>query len=144
MLKALHVAAAVLLLGNVVVTGVWALVLFRHRGRQSFGPAIRAIFVTDLLFTAGGGTLLTVTGILLAVRGGYRVLETPWLMHGIGALALSTLLWLVFLLPDQGRMKRAAEGDDTELRRAFVRWNAIGWVATLLLFAGLAAMVLRI
>lgn len=141
-MKTLHVLGAVLLLGNVTVTGLWALYLFRHRSRVPWKPVARAIMWADLVFTVGGGTLLTVTGILLAMRGGYRVAATPWLRHGIAALALSTLLWLMILVPDQFRMERLPEGDP-RLGRIFLRWNLVGWLSTLLLYAGLWAMVSR-
>jgi len=143
LLRVLHVAGAVLLLGNVTVTGVWANYLYRARGSVPFRPVARAILWTDLIFTVGGGTLLTVSGILLAVRRGYSVSGTPWLRDGIAALVLATLLWLVVLLPDQLRMERAGSGDDQTLRRTFRRWSAVGWAATALLYYGLWAMAGR-
>jgi uncharacterized membrane protein len=142
-LRVLHVAGAVLLLGNVTVTGVWAAYLYRARDRISFRPVARAILWTDLIFTVGGGTLLTVSGILLALRRGYQVAATPWLAKGIGALALATVLWLGFLLPDQLRMERAAPDDDQTVSRAFRRWSVVGWAATVVLYYGLWAMAGR-
>ena len=141
LLKLLHVAGAVLLLGNVTVTGFWATYLYRDRRRVPFAAVARAILWTDLAFTVGGGVVLTVSGILLAMGHGYRVAETPWLFKGIAALAVSTLLWLAVLLPDQWRMERLAPGDDAALRRLFLRWSVVGWTATLVLFYGLWAMV---
>jgi uncharacterized membrane protein len=143
LLRVLHVAGAVLLLGNVTVTGVWAAYLYRVRDRIPFRPVARAILWTDLIFTVGGGTLLTVSGILLALRRGYQVAGTPWLAKGIGALALATLLWLALLLPDQLRMERAAPGDDAAVSRAFRRWSVVGWAATAVLYYGLWAMAGR-
>jgi uncharacterized membrane protein len=143
LLRVLHVAGAVLLLGNVTVTGVWAAYLYRARDRVPFRPVARAILWTDLLFTVGGGTLLTVSGILLALRRGYPVAGTPWLARGIAALGLATLLWLGVLLPEQLRMERAAPGDDETVRRAFRRWSLVGWTATAVLYYGLWAMAGR-
>jgi uncharacterized membrane protein len=142
-LRLLHVAGAVLLLGNVTVTGVWAAYLYRARGRVPFRPVARAILWTDLVFTVGGGTLLTVSGILLTLRRGYPVSGTPWLAKGIGALVVATLLWLAVLLPDQLRMERAAADDDEALRRLFRRGSAVGWAATAVLYYGLWAMAGR-
>ena len=141
LLRLLHVAGAVLLLGNVTVTGVWAAYLYRARDGVPFRPVARAILWTDLIFTVGGGTLLTVSGILLALRRGYQVAGTPWLAKGIGALVVATLLWLTVLLPEQLRMERAA--DDELLLRAFRRWSAVGWAATGVLYYGLWAMAGR-
>jgi uncharacterized membrane protein len=143
LLRVLHVAGAVLLLGNVTVTGVWAAYLYRARDRVPFRPVARAILWTDLLFTVGGGTLLTVSGILLALRRGYPVAGTPWLAKGILALGLATLLWLGVLLPDQLRMERADSGDDETVRRLFRRWSLVGWTATAVLYYGLWAMAGR-
>jgi len=142
-LRLLHVVGAVLLLGNVTVTGVWAAYLYRARDRVPFQPVARAILWTDLIFTIGGGTLLTVSGILLVLRRGYAVAGTPWLLQGIVALGAATALWLGVLLPAQFQMERAGAGDTEGLGRAFRRWSVVGWVATALLYYGLWAMAGR-
>jgi hypothetical protein len=54
---------------------------------------------------------------------------------------VSTLVWLVVLLPDQFRMERVADGPS--LRRLFLRWSVAGWASTAVLFYGLYAMVTR-
>jgi uncharacterized membrane protein len=141
LLRTLHIAGAVLLLGNVTVTGFWALYLYRARGAVPFRPVARAILWTDLVFTAGGGALLTISGILLVRLRGYPVLETPWLLKGIVALAVATLAWILVLLPDQWRLERLPPGDDVHLRRIFLRWSVVGWAATAVLFYGLWVMV---
>lgn len=143
LLRILHVTGAVLLIGNVTVTGFWATYLYRARHRVPFRPVARAILWTDVIFTGIGGAMLTISGILLTMRYGYRLADTPWLLKGIGALALSTLLWLVVLLPCQVKLERLGPAEDSELRRVFVRWSVVGWVATLLLFYGLWTMVAR-
>ena len=143
LLRALHVTGAVLLLGNVTVTGFWATFLYRSRSVVPFRQVARAIMWADVAFTLLGGSLLTISGILLVMTRGYRVMDTPWLGRGIGALLLSTLLWLGFLLPDQWRLERLDPGDDRTLRRLFLRWSAVGWMATLVLFYGLWCMAAR-
>ena len=54
-LKSLHVISAVLMVGNVTVTGVWATFYFRWRKDADFRLAARAILWTDLIFTFLGG-----------------------------------------------------------------------------------------
>jgi uncharacterized membrane protein len=142
-LRALHVTGAVLLLGNVTVTGFWATYLVRARHHVPFRPVARAIMWTDLVFTLVGGIVLTVSGILLTMRAGYRVIETPWLFKGIVALGVATLLWLLVLRPDQIRLERLPAGDDRSRRRIFARWSVVGWSATLVLFYGLWMMVAK-
>ncbi|MGH7631803.1 MAG: DUF2269 family protein [Gemmatimonadales bacterium] len=141
LLRVLHVVGAVLLIGNVTVTGFWAMFLFRRRSVVPFRLVARAILWADLAFTLVGGVLLTVSGILLIGIRGYVIGQTPWLAHGIGALAASTLLWLAVLVPDQWRLERMDPSDDRALRRVFTRWSVVGWTATGVLFYGLWAMV---
>jgi uncharacterized membrane protein len=142
-LRALHVTGAVLLVGNVIVTGFWATLLYRDRARVPFQPVARAILWADVVFTLGGGALLTVSGILLVRAGGYPVMETPWLFRGIVALVVATALWLVLLLPDQWRLERVDATDHAALRRLFLRWSAVGWGATGALLYGLWCMVTK-
>ena len=141
--RAMHLVGAVLLLGNVTVTGVWSLYLYRawRRGEVPFRPIARAILWTDLLFTIGGGALLTTSGVVMALRSGFPFLETPWLVRGIAALSLATLIWAVVLLPDQVRLERATTPET--IRRLFLRWAIIGWATTAILFYGLWAMATR-
>ncbi|MBA3260836.1 MAG: DUF2269 family protein [Gemmatimonadales bacterium] len=143
LLRMLHVTGAVLLIGNVTVTGFWAAFLYRARGSVPFRPVARAIMWADLLFTLGGGILLTVSGILLAMRLQLRVWDTPWLLKGIAALAAATLVWLVVLLPYQLRLERNPPEDERGLRRLFLGWTLVGWADTAVLFYGLWAMVGR-
>lgn len=141
-LKALHVIGALLLVGNVTVTGFWAAFLYRRRGHDvGYRPIALGILWSDLIFTFGGGALLTITGILMVKAGQLDWRGTPWLWTGIVLLAASTLLWLVFLLPDQVRMERHDGTDDRTFRRHFLRWSAIGWFSTALLFAAVWFMV---
>ena len=142
-IKTLHVIGAVLLVGNVTVTGAWSFYMYRHwrDGTLPFRPVARAILWTDLLFTAGGGAALTVSGVWMILRMDYPVLETPWLLKGIVALSVSTLSWLRVLIPDQLRLERAE--DPAMIRRVVLRWSVVGWASTLLLFYALWAMVTR-
>ena len=141
--KAIHVASAVLLLGNVTVTGFWAAFMYRHSraAGEPFRPIAKAILWSDLIFTLGGGAALTLSGIAMIVSGSIPVMQNAWLVRGITALALSTLAWLAFLVPDQYRLERAT--DPAEVRRLFRRWNVIGWISTALLFYALWCMVTK-
>ncbi len=142
-LKWLHIVGAILLLGNVVVTGLWALLLFRNRHVTGLRAISRGIMWTDLVFTLVGGVLLVVTGIVMAKSLGLPLMETPWIRTAIHLLGGATILWVLFLVPDQVRMERVAPGDDARFRALFIRWSIIGWFATALLFGALWAMVVR-
>jgi uncharacterized membrane protein len=141
--RALHVLGAVLLVGNVIVTGFWATFLFAQPPGVPFRPVARAILWTDLLFTVGGAGLLTFSGIQLILARGYSFWETPWLVKGVASLGLATALWVAVLLPDQFRLERLDAADADGLRRIFLRWSMVGWAATALLLHGLWVMVRR-
>jgi uncharacterized membrane protein len=142
-LKSLHIVAAVLMVGNVTVTGVWATFYFRWRKDADFRLAARAILWTDLIFTFLGGAALTITGILMARQAGMPILETPWIRRSALLLAISTLLWLTILLPDQWRMERLDPSRDEFLKAVFTRWSVVGWGSTILLFVAMWSMVLK-
>jgi uncharacterized membrane protein len=139
--RALHVLGAVLLVGNVTVTGFWAAFLYAQRTALPFRPVARAILWTDLIFTVGGATLLTFSGIQLILTTQVPFWDTPWLLKGVSSLGLATLLWLVVLIPDQFRLERMAPEDTAGLRKIFLRWSVVGWTSTAILFYGLWAMV---
>ena len=100
--RALHVLGAVLLVGNVTVTGFWAAFLYAQRASLPFRPVARAILWTDLLFTAGGAALLTFSGIQLMFLG------------IIGALA-SILASILVPSPKEPEADPAVAGMETEL-----------------------------
>lgn len=141
--KALHVTSAVLLVGNVTVTGFWAWFLYRRRREVGFRAIARGIMLSDIVFTMVGGAGLTITGILMVRAGRFPIRDTPWLWRGVLMLAISTVVWLVSLLPDQLRMERLDQSDDRAMRRLFTRWSVLGWASTFLLFVGLWSMVTK-
>lgn len=142
-LKALHVTGAVLMVGNVTVTGLWAAYGYRHRATVPFRFTARGILWTDLIFTFGGGALLTISGILMVKSGQLAWRDTAWMRTGIVMLALSSLAWLVVLLPDQLRMERVDPADDARIRRLFWRWSVVGWASTVVLYVGIWAMTTK-
>jgi hypothetical protein len=145
LLRTAHLLGAVLLLGNVIATGVWATIVFRHRASaRDFAVAARAIWITDLVFTVGGSVLLVGAGVWRAVQLQLPLLTTPWIRDALALVLVATLLWAIWLLPAQLEMSRAAViGDDRRLRRAFWRWSVVGWFATALLLSALVRMVWR-
>lgn len=141
--KFLHLLGVVLMLGNVIATGLWAHWALAQPEGEVPAFAAKAILWADVWLTFVGGTLLTIGGLLMVLQGGWAW-STPWLVQGILALVASTGLWLGALLPDQFRMKRLAAAQDwPALRRVYRRWAVLGWGATFALVYGLWAMVAK-
>jgi uncharacterized membrane protein len=142
LLKTVHVLSAILFVGNVIVTGIWAQMSYNARKTTDFSLAARAIVVTDWWFSLGAGSVLVQSGIWLAYLRGMPIWGTPWIRQAIVALVVSTVLWLVVLVPAQRAMRRAG-GDDAVVQRAFRRWGIAGWVATVPLVYAVWCMVAK-
>ena len=141
LLRMLHVLAAILFVGNVIVTGVWSAVLFRARQHVDFRHAARGIVVTDWVFTVGGAALLVASGVALSIGRGYPMWATPWIRNAMIGLGVSTALWLIVLVPAQRRLRQLGPADDADLVRTYHRWNAVGWLAVVPLLWSLWNMI---
>ena len=97
-IKVLHVLSACLFLGNVVVSGTWALMAERTRNFEVISFSNRLVLITDLLFTMTGALLVVYTGSLMSQRylgvpdapqvwitWSYRLLGAVWGDLGAGA-----------------------------------------------------------
>lgn len=141
--KFVHILGVVLMLGNVIATGLWAHWAMARRDRSLALFAAGAILWADLWLTLVGGVMLTIGGLKLVLDAGLAW-NLPWLQQGVIALALSTGVWLAILLPLQFIMLRAAQvGDAKRLRRAYGWWTWLGWADTAVLVWGLWVMVTK-
>jgi uncharacterized membrane protein len=143
MWKFVHVLGAVLLLGNVIATGLWSHWALARRDTAISTFATVAILRADLWLTLVGGAMLTIAGIEMVRTEGLSW-DLPWLRLGLYALAASTAIWLVLLLPIQFKLIRLAKqgpAQQDRLWRWFLYWSLAGWADTGLLLWGLWAMV---
>ena len=53
-LKVIHLVCACLFLGNVIVSGVWALLAERTRNHAIVQFSNKMVLITDVMFTLGG------------------------------------------------------------------------------------------
>jgi uncharacterized membrane protein len=139
----------VLLLGNVIVTGLWKTLADRTRVASTVAYAQRLVILTDWIFTGGGIALILIGGYTMAGSAHLSLLHTRWLFWGQVLFGLSALIWMFVLLPVQAAQSRlahrfAADGEIPaaywELSRRWLRW---GVLATLPLVIILCLMVLK-
>ena len=140
-LRFVHVLGAVLLLGNVVVSGIWAALGMRRDAGVSPQAVARGVIVTDWCFTLPGGALITASGVTMAVLSGLPLWGTPFVRWGWIGLGTSTALWLFILVPLQRAWVRAESVETARLM--YRRWSVVGWMATVPLVAALWAMATR-
>ena len=71
-LKIIHLVCACLFLGNVIVSGVWALLAERTRNHAIIQFSNRMVLITDALFTLVGAVGVVWTGHGMALRTDMR------------------------------------------------------------------------
>lgn len=140
-LRFVHVLGAVLLLGNVIVSGIWATLGMRRDAGVPPQAVARGVIITDWCFTLPGGALLTASGVAMAWLSGLPLWRTPFVRWGLIGLGTSTALWLFVLVPLQRQWVRAESAETA--RTVYRRWSVVGWMATVPLVAALWAMATR-
>ncbi len=145
--KFIHITGAVLLLGNIVVTGVWKGMADAGGDPRVLPFAQRLVTLTDWLFTAGGTLLIVAGGTALAWLGGWW--RAPWFLWGVGLFTLSGVLWGAVLIPVQTVQARLArplgptEGVPARYWRLARLWYAAGVPAIVLPLCTLYLMVVK-
>jgi uncharacterized membrane protein len=137
-LKTIHLLGITLFFGNVIVTGVWKFFADKTKDPVIIAYSQRLVTITDFLFTTIGATMLTVSGIYLIFEQGYNVLEETWLLTSIIMLGISTLLWLVVLIPIQIKLAKLTKTFNPETTIPIKYWKLqyiwywVGGIGTLL------------
>lgn len=103
----MHIAGAVVFLGNIIVTGVWMLLAERTRSIPVIHFSAKAVIRADFLFTLPGVLLLVINGVVMVVArwGGWDAFhQISWVTIALGLFIASGVIWVGALLPAQHRM----------------------------------------
>ena len=133
--KVLHVLAACLFLGNVVVSGTWAFLAERTRNFEVVSFSNRLVLITDVMFTLTGALLVVYTGYLMSHRyAGAPASSQAWISWSYMLFGLSGLIWLLVLVPIQLRqrllLKRHLSITPEYLKLSRI-WQISGAIATI-------------
>lgn len=132
--KVLHVLAACLFLGNVVVSGTWAFLAERTRNFEVVSFSNRLVLITDLMFTLTGALLVVYTGSLMAHRyDGAPAASQAWIYWSYMLFGLSGLIWLLVLVPIQLRQRmllKRHQAITPEYNKLSRIWQISGAIAT--------------
>jgi uncharacterized membrane protein len=149
-LKALHILAASLFLGNIITGLFW-----KAHGDRSADPRIIAhtldgIIRSDRWFTIPGVLLIVGFGVGAAVAGELPLLHTPWIWQAIVLFTLSGLAFGFQVAPRQRQLHALAlttasggAWDGVRYRQVSRGWELWGLVAILTPLAALALMVVK-
>jgi uncharacterized membrane protein len=135
----LHVAGAVMLIGNAIAMAVLLSVAGFAGSDASKRRAARIVNHGDVWFTVPGVGLLVLNGLaMVAARygGPAAFTSTTWIAAGLVLISLTAVIWALRLVPAQLGLYRlaAADGelDGVAFRSLLVRWSVWGSVATVL------------
>lgn len=133
-LKVIHLVCAALFLGNVIVSGVWALLAERTRNHAIIAFSNRMVLITDALFTLVGAVGVVWTGHGMAAQFGGEA-GHPWIQWSYALLTFSGVIWLFVLVPIQFKQRALLMASDTvgpEYWRLSRIWQVAGAIATVL------------
>jgi uncharacterized membrane protein len=149
-LKLLHILAVVMFIGNIVTGVFWHKHAERTRNPRLLAHTMDGVIRSDRLFTMPGVLIIIVTGVLAAVRGGFPLLGTGWILWTLILFGISGVTFMARLAPLQRQLRAQAEAgaasgsfDYDAYRRLAVQWEIWGAIATLTPILGLALMVLK-
>ncbi len=145
--RLMHLVGAVLFLGNIVVTAVWASLGRRSRDPEVVRFLVRGVLVTDAVFTLPGVILLVLNGGILGTA--WFKAGAPWIIVSVTLFAITGILWGAVLVPIQRKLARVVAGMPNggpippEYDILMAKWFRFGGIATLLPLVTLVLMVLK-
>lgn len=149
-LKALHVLAVMLFLGNIITGLFWKAHADRTGDPRIIAHTIDGIIRTDRWFTIPGVLLIVGFGFAAAIVGQIPILGTPWVWQSIVLFTVSGLAFGFQVAPLQRRLLTIATGAaageawDIDLyRRLSRRWELWGIVATVTPLTAFGLMVFK-
>src|SRR5216117_3463147 len=149
LLKLIHVAAVIIFLGNIITGLFWKAHADRTRDVKFIAHTMDGIIRADRWFTIPGVIVITVAGILAAIRAGLPLLHTGWILWSIIAFSASGIAFAWRVAPLQKEilaLARAADGaafDWAIYKSKSLRWELWGLFATLMPMIAVVLMVIQ-
>jgi uncharacterized membrane protein len=147
--KCLHILAVVVFLGNIGSGLFWAAQAHRSRDARLIAATFCSIERSDRWFTIPGVVGIVVSGIAMAMSGGFPILSTGWIIWPIGLFTLSGVVFGVWVAPLQRRIYRDMEAATSVeavwsgYTGMYRRWELWGLLALLAPFASALIMILK-
>ncbi len=148
--KAVHVVAVVMFLGNITTGVFWKEYADRTRDPRIIAHMLAGIIASDRLFTIPGVVLITLAGVTAALVGHIPLLRTGWVLWSIALFSLSGVAFSLWVAPLQVRMLKLMRAgvesgapDWSGYHALSRRWMFWGAVALLAPAAALVLMVLK-
>jgi uncharacterized membrane protein len=149
-LKAIHVFSVVIFLGNIITGLFWHAHAERTRDASVLAHAMAGIIRSDRLFTTPSVFAILASGVWLAIRGGFPLLGTGWILWSIILFGISGVVFVSRVAPLQRQLHALALAgaerenfDYAAYRRRARVWELWGAIALLTPVAALAIMTVK-
>ena len=149
-LKLIHILAVVMFIGNIVTGLFWHKHAERTRNPRLLAHTMEGVIRSDRLFTIPGVVVILASGIFAAMKGGFPLLGTGWILWTLVMFSISGLVFMIRLGPLQRKLQKHAEAgaqsgsfDYDAYHRMAKQWDFWGAVATIAPLIGLGLMVLK-
>lgn len=149
-LKALHVIAVILFMGNIITGVFWKMHADGSHDPRIIAHTLAGVIRSDRWFTLPGILLIIVAGVGTAIIGHLPILHTPWILWALVLFAVSGVMFGTRVAPLQKQLYRladaAAQGqtmDWDRYRALSARWGLWGALATLAPAAAVVLMVVK-
>ncbi len=148
-LKAVHVFAVVIFLGNITVGVFWKAFADRTNDPRIIAFTIRGIMGADRWFTIPGVVLLALAGVATALIGGLPILGTGWILWPLVLFLISGLAFgpLARAQRKMAALAQAAVDGGTFDREGYAglsqSWNVAGMIALVAPVLALIVMVTK-
>lgn len=148
-LKLVHVVAVILFLGNIITGLFWKAHADRTRDVRFIAHTMHGIIRSDRWFTIPGVVVITISGVMAAIRAGLPLLRTGWIFWSLVAFTISGIVFAWRVAPLQKQIARLASTSEEATfdwslyRSKSLQWEIWGAVATLTPIIAVVLMVLK-
>ncbi|MGH8166641.1 MAG: DUF2269 family protein [Woeseiaceae bacterium] len=138
LLKFVHVASAILFVGNITTGVFWGMHAHKNRDFRQIASTFEGIMRADRLFTTPGVIGLVVSGIVAAIVDQLPILGTGWILWGIVLLVIAGTVFGRKVAPLQReivKLARAADSSEAswqgyeQVYRGWARWGLVALIA---------------
>lgn len=148
-LKLVHLLAVIIFLGNIITGLFWKAHADRTKDVRFIAHTMDGIIRSDRWFTLPGVVVITVAGILAAIKIGLPILGTGWILWSLVAFGASGIAFAWRVAPLQKQILALAKNADsasfdwTLYRSKSLQWELWGAFAVLTPLIAVVMMVLK-
>src|SRR6187455_2146369 len=106
LLKVLHLFSVILFLGNVITGLFWMQWAVKSRNVNIVHHTIKGIIRSDLIFTLPSATILSITGLMMAMNRQIPVFHSSWVFYSIILFLISGIVYAVKVVPLQLHLRK--------------------------------------